>query len=249
MKTNIPLFHSQSIDVIISAEKTRKEEPKQTPNPAKTPRSSSVYDDETTIIAEPKPKKERKTEAPNPRPKESNHGYSQTPPKQETYTSSHIADNGGEGHDKTIIILMVAALVIVVLFLLNGGSCGRNSDSTQEPTGTTIQKVERMQYTTAIGGCQYTGPVDEHRQPNGFGEAYFNDGRYYHGSFEHGVLTGEDCYFKYANGDTFRGKFRNNSFYYGTYTIASDKSYYVGSYKNGQPDSGTWYNKNGKVIQ
>ena len=33
-----------------------------------------------------------------------------------------------------------------------------------------------MQYTTAIGGCQYTGPVDEQRQLNGFGEAYFNDG-------------------------------------------------------------------------
>ena len=106
-----------------------------------------------------------------------------------------------------------------------------------------------MQYTTAIGGCQYTGPVDEQRQPNGEGEAFFNDGRYYHGSFEHGVLTGDDCYFKYANGDTFRGKFRNNAFYYGTYTIASDGSYYVGSYKNGQPDGGTWYNKNGKVIE
>ena len=62
-------------------------------------------------------------------------------------------------------------------------------------------------------------------------------------------MTGEDCYFKYANGDEFRGKFRNNAFHYGTYTIASDGSYYVGSYKNGQPDGGTWYNKNGKVIE
>ena len=62
-------------------------------------------------------------------------------------------------------------------------------------------------------------------------------------------MTGEDCYFKYANGDEFRGQFRNNAFYYGTYTIASDKSYYVGSYKNGQPDGGTWYNKKGNVIE
>ena len=252
MKPN-RLQRPQSIDAIINAEKARKEEPKQTPNPAKTPQSSSAYDDEATIIAEPKPKKERKTETPKPKPKESNHGYSQTPPKQETYTSSHIEDNGGEGHDKTIIILMVAALVIVVLFLLNGGSCGNRtvsgSEPTPAPTETTVQKVERMQYTTAIGGCQYTGPVDEQRQPNGEGEASFNDGRYYSGTFEHGVLTGDDCYFKYANGDTFRGKFRNNAFYYGIYTIASDGSYYIGTYKNGQPDSGTWYNKNGKVIK
>ena len=252
MKTN-RLQRPQSIDAIINAEKTRKEEPKQTPNPAKAPQSSSAYDDEATIIAKPKTKKERKTEAPKLKPKESDSGYSQTPPKQETYTSSHIEDNGGEGHDKTIIILMVAALVIVVLFFFNAGSCGNRTVSAPEPTPTpietTVQKIERMQYTSAIGGCHYTGPVDEQRRPNGEGEAFFNDGRYYHGSFEHGVLTGDDCYFKYANGDTFRGKFRNNAFYYGTYTIASDGSYYVGSYKNGQPDSGTWYNINGKVIE
>jgi serine/threonine protein kinase len=252
MKPN-RLQRPQSIDAIINAEKTRKEEPKQTPNPAKTPQSSSAYDDEATIIAEPKPKKERKTETPKPKPKESDSGYSQTPPKQEAYTSSHIEDNGGEGHDKTIIILMVAALLIVVLILLNYGSCGNRtvsgSEPTPAPTETTVQKVERMQYTTAIGGCQYTGPVDEQRQPNGEGEAFFNDGRYYSGTFEHGVLTGDDCYFKYANGDTFRGKFRNNSFYFGRYTIAKDQSYFDGYYSNGQPSSGNWYDKNGKVIE
>ena len=252
MKTN-RLQRPQSIDAIISAEKTRKEEPKQTPKAAKTSQSSSAYDDEATIIAEPKPKKERKAETPKTKPKESDSGYSQTPPKQDTYTSSHIEDNGGEGHDKTIIILMVAALVIVVLFLLNYGLCGNRTVSDSEPTPapieTTVQKVERMQYTTAIGGCQYTGPVDEQRLPNGEGEAFFNDGRYYSGTFEHGVLTGDDCYFKYANGDTFRGKFRNNSFYFGRYTIAKDQSYFDGYYSNGQPSSGNWYDKNGKVIE
>ena len=251
MKPN-RLQRPQSIDAIISAEKTRKEEPKQTPKAAKTSQSSSAYDDEATIIAEPKPKKERKTETPKPKPKETNPGYSQTPPKQDTYTSSHIEDNGGGELSKNTIILMVGALLFVVLFVLyhvSESTSAPDQEPTPAPTETTVQKVERMQYTTAIGGCQYTGPVDEQRQPNGFGEAYFNDGRYYYGSFEHGVLTGDNCYFKYANGDTFRGKFRNNSFYYGTYTIASDGSYYVGSYNYGQPNGGTWYNKNGKVIE
>jgi hypothetical protein len=246
------LQRPQSIDAIISAEKTRKEEPKQTPNPAKTPRSSSVYNDETTIIAEPKPKKERKTEAPNPRPKESNHDYSQTPPKQESYSSSHIKDNGGGELSKNTIILMVGALLFAVLFVLyhvSGSTSAPDQEPTPAPTETTVQKVERMQYTTAIGGCQYTGPVDEQRQPNGEGEAFFNDGRYYSGTFEHGVLTGDDCYFKYANGDTFRGKFRNNSFYFGRYTIAKDQSYFDGYYSNGQPSSGNWYDKNGKTIE
>lgn len=71
----------------------------------------------------------------------------------------------------------------------------------------------------------------------------------YSGTFEHGVLTGDDCYFKYANGDTFRGKFRNNSFYYGRYTIAKDRNYFDGYYSNGQPNNGNWYDENGKVIE
>ena len=109
--------------------------------------------------------------------------------------------------------------------------------------------VDRMQYETAIGGCQYSGPVDELNLPNGIGEAFFNDGRYYQGGFEHGIITGDDCLFRYANGDEFRGMFRNNTFYYGTYKIASDQSYYVGYYDKGQPSNGIWYDKNGKVIQ
>ena len=247
MKTN-RLQRPQSVDAIISAEKTRKEEPKQTPKSAKTSPKSSSYDDEATIVAEPKAKKDRKTEAPKPSPQ------AKTSPKQEAYTSSPIEDNGGGELSKNTIIVMVGALLFVVIFVLLyvSGSIPfsvSGSEQTPVPTETTIQKVAGMLYQTAIGEIQYTGPVDNQKRPNGEGSAYFNDGRYYTGSFEHGVLTGDDCYFKYANGDSFRGKFRNNSFYYGRYTIAKDHSYFDGYYNNGQPSSGTWYDKNGKVLE
>lgn len=150
MKTN-RLQRPQSIDAIISAEKARKEEPKQTPNPAKTSQSSSAYDDEATIIAEPKPKKERKTETPKPKPKESDSGYSHTPPKQETYSSSHIEDNGGGELSKNTIILMVGALLFAVLFVLyhmSGSTSAPDQEPTPAPIETTVQKVERMQYTS-----------------------------------------------------------------------------------------------------
>ena len=150
MKTN-RLQRPQSIDAIISEEKTRKEEPKQTPKAAKTSQSSSAYDDEATIIAEPKPKKERKTETPKPKPKESDSGYSHTPPKQETYSSSHIEDNGGGELSKNTIILMVGALLFAVLFVLyhvSGSTSAPDQEPTPAPTETTVQKVERMQYTS-----------------------------------------------------------------------------------------------------
>lgn len=35
----------------------------------------------------------------------------------------------------------------------------------------------------------------------------------------------------------------------GTYTIAEDGSYFTGTFKNGQPDKGTWYDKNGNIIE
>lgn len=59
MKTN-RLQRPQSIDAIISAEKARKEEPKQAPKQQPTSQKATVYDDEATIIAEPKYKKEEK---------------------------------------------------------------------------------------------------------------------------------------------------------------------------------------------
>ena len=82
---------------------------------------------------------------------------------------------------------------------------------------------------------------------DGVAEIYV--GRYYKGNIEHGVFTGDNCYLKDANGDEYRGEFRNNSFYYGTYTRASDNSYFIGSYEDGQPKSGTWYKKDGSIIR
>lgn len=224
MKTN-RLQRPQSIDAIINAEKTQ------------------AYDDEATIIAEPKPKKERKTETSEVKTEQNIY-------TQEIETESITTDNG----NSTILkILCTIAVGLIAILLINNVGIGCNNTAVEvaAPVNSIADNpmVDRMLYETAIGGCQYSGPVDELNLPNGIGEAFFNDGRYYQGGFEHGVLTGEDCLFRYANGDEFRGKFRNSTFHYGTYTIASDGSYYVGSYKDGQPDGGTWYDKNGTVIE
>ena len=69
LKTN-RLQRPQNIDEIISAEKIRKGEPKQTSKPTKTTQTSSLYDDETTIIAEPKTKEEEKEVELNSNPNE-----------------------------------------------------------------------------------------------------------------------------------------------------------------------------------
>ncbi len=105
-------------------------------------------------------------------------------------------------------------------------------------------------YNSPLGKCKYTGYVNGERIPDcDICEVRFNDGRYYKGPIRNGVFTGENVYFVYPNGDIFWGSFKNNSFYEGKYMIAKDGSYFKGTFKKGQPDKGTWYDKNGGVIQ
>ena len=124
-----------------------------------------------------------------------------------------------------------------------------NHQNAIQTTKTPVQTIKGLYCKSTLGDFKYTGPLDDNSKPNGRGEAFFTDGRYYKGYFDHGNLTGKDAYFEYGNGDTFVGEFRNNSFYYGTYTIAKDKSYFKGYYKKGQPNGGNWYDKNGNPIQ
>lgn len=105
-----------------------------------------------------------------------------------------------------------------------------------------------LEVSSSLGVYKYTGSIDEQQRPNGFGEAIFSDGRKYKGNFVKGILSGENAYFRYPNGDVFEGTFKNNSFYEGKYIIAEDSSYFSGTFKNGQPDKGVWYDKNNKVI-
>ena len=111
-----------------------------------------------------------------------------------------------------------------------------------------VKQVTERYFNSALGVCSYTGPVDEKDLPHGAGKATFTDGRLYRGPFVHGKMEGNNAYFRYDNGDTFEGSFRNERFYEGRYTMKSDGSYFVGKFSNGQPSTGQWYDKNGKKI-
>lgn len=111
------------------------------------------------------------------------------------------------------------------------------------------KELQNFDVKSQLGDYKYTGPVDSLLRPNGYGTASFTDGRKYKGEFIEGNLSGKNSYFEYPNGDIFEGTFKDNAFYEGTYTIAEDGSYFTGSFRNGQPDKGTWYDKNGRTIE
>lgn len=108
--------------------------------------------------------------------------------------------------------------------------------------------VSNKECKSSLGSYLYTGPIDDNGIPNGVGIADFTDGRLYIGSFVHGIIQG-DAFFRYDNLDTFEGEFTNKSeFGQGKYTIWEDGSYFIGSFKNGQPKEGIWYDKNGNKL-
>ena len=242
------LQRPQSVDGLISAEKARKVIPQQSPKQQVTYQRSVSYDDEETLIATPQPKKEEKKPEPKQAPKV------ETRTTQTSYTSGSQYNPNNSNNDTSsiwkaigIVIAIIIAVTLIKTVISDFGS--QQDSKEQEVERVEPRTVDNMQYQTAIGGCQYNGPVDENNKPHGKGEAEFEDGRYYSGGFNHGTLEGEQCVFRYANNDSFFGEFRNNSFYKGSYTISKDGSYFNGYYLDGQPYSGTWYDKNGKILE
>jgi serine/threonine-protein kinase len=148
-------------------------------------------------------------------------------------------------------------LFVVLLFFVLKPSGNPDPESALDPTlvaavqqakEVTVKTVKDRYFKSALGVCSYTGPVDDEDQPNGMGEATFTDGRLYRGPFVHGTMEGDGAFFRYDNGDTFEGSFKNNAFARGRYTMKVDGSYFEGTFKDGQPDKGQWYDKQGNLI-
>ena len=109
--------------------------------------------------------------------------------------------------------------------------------------------VENLAFKSSLGLCSYTGEVDENNLPNGHGVATWDSGdaKSYDGEWVHGVMEGQTTY-TLNNGDTFVGIFKDNHYAQGRYTIKADGYYFEGTFKNGQPDKGSWYDKSGKNL-
>lgn len=181
----------------------------------------------------------------------------------------------GLSRKKTIVVAIAAVALLVIvgivcLIVRNGKSAQPTpaaATQTAQPAATnaattktmsTAQKkivdgplsVEGLRCTVARAQCTYNGYVNDDYQPNGEGEAKFDDGRYYKGKFSKGVMSDSKAYFRYQNGDTYEGSFVNNHFSTGTYTVKSTGQYFIGIFDdNGQPKKGAWYDSDGNVQQ
>lgn len=144
-------------------------------------------------------------------------------------------------------VLIVASLIYVLK--PKDGPTPVAEEIVEQVGGIVANTVTDRYFKSALGVCSYTGQVDDKGNPHGKGEASFTDGRLYKGPFVNGKMEGDNAYFRYGNGDVFEGSFVNNGFARGRYSIKDDGSYFVGTFKNGQPDQGQWYDKHGNKIE
>ena len=139
--------------------------------------------------------------------------------------------------------------MVAAILLWQKPWAGNSNEEEQQEEVAVITEVSEKSLSIPLGQCIYTGEVDSLGVPHGEGEAQFADGRSYKGTFVHGVVEGAKSVFKYENGDTFEGSFKKNGFEQGRYTVKEDGSYFVGTFKGGNPNQGSWYDKSGNKIE
>lgn len=106
-----------------------------------------------------------------------------------------------------------------------------------------INPSEVTHYET--GEFIYYGPLKD-KKPNGIGVAIYpsndKDGRkYYIGNFVNGKRQDSNAMLFYKDGDYYYGSMSDDNWGNGMFYVNSDDSYFRGDFKNNQPYSGTWY--------
>lgn len=178
----------------------------------------------------------------------------QPEPKQPVAPKTPIAPKKS---NKTILIAAAVGAIVLIagaVALFSGGKGDADEKAKMDAVAT--QPVQEKKNTAKglktynkIGNFEYTGEVDANGQPDGMGEAKFDDGRYYKGKFSHGSFQDDKGFFQFANGDTYEGTFVDNFFGTGTYTVKENGDYFVGSFKDGNPEKGSWFNKGGIKVE
>ena len=147
----------------------------------------------------------------------------------------------GEGKEMRIFLIL-AAIATVWIFAL--AWCSNHSSTEEVVDSTAVQQG----IATTINGAPvlYYGPIDDHNNPHGDGEAKWRNGKsYYKGHFNHGEMDGECVLFIDPDGNEFKGTMANGSYQKGTMTMTTGEVY-RGTMKNNAPLDGTLTDTNGR---
>lgn len=221
-----------------------------------------VEEDEATVVYEPKvePKEETVIATPQPEP-EPEPVPEQAPtsafaPVSEPEPEPEPVYDEDESESKFPWGTIIGVIMVIVAFVGVGSFgymilSGNKADKEVVPASMEpAQTIVTIPFTSTRNETgQYTGPVDEDGKPQGEGKVVFDNGNSYSGPFLHGLMQGENATYILKEGSRFEGTMKADHFHDGTYT-AKDGSRFSGIFdEKGQPQTGTWYDKNGVKIE
>lgn len=198
-------------------------------------------------------------DVPNPESGPPRQPSQQPEPMVRQYDYDEEGENSSNSHSKLLWGVLLVILVFVGFAVLS--YCERSSDNissadttavadTLDTTATETHSVTDMKYKSPTNTYRWTGEVTADNVPTGHGTAVFTDGRSYRGEMKNGLMECKSGTFAFPNGDNYKGSFTNDHFNVGSYRVASDGSYFTGTFnKKGQPLKGKWYDKKGNIIQ
>lgn len=107
--------------------------------------------------------------------------------------------------------------------------------------------VENYNYKNSKGLVfQYTGTAYSQKIPHGSGSGIYENG-IYSGDYLNGLRHGTGTFTTNDSANHYSGSFAEDLYLEGTLTL-SDGKYYIGTFKNGKPEKGVWYNKDKSVF-
>lgn len=148
-----------------------------------------------------------------------------------------------------IIAAVVIALCVGGYFVFGGNSANdQNTDDQGDKQITeSVVKVEHVAGQTfkdADGkDFTYTGEVVDGK-PNGKGTGLYEYGTYT-GEYKNGLRQGKGTFESKNGSNKYEGSFYEDKYHKGKLTLTADGSYFEGTFRNGQPYNGKWYNKDG----
>lgn len=182
-----------------------------------------------------------------------------TPQTPEAHIVTGTVPESVKNTNRKWFIIIGSAVIVCAIFLIfftGGGKGSVNITDVVVPEDSVgTLDVVNCTWSSPLGLASYTGQIlnidTVNLIPHGIGTARIISGEYkgnvYSGNFEDGKMEGQATY-TLANGDKFEGTYHNNKYYEGRYTMKATGEYFVGTFKNGQPDKGTWYNRKGEEL-
>lgn len=164
--------------------------------------------------------------------------------QMELKKASKVSDNRQRKLRRWILILITALLSAIIML------CKQIFQVDHElPEIETVQletSVTDYRYENSKGlSYTYTGDIDSQRVPHGKGKGIYANGTY-DGDYSHGLRHGEGKFDTKDGQNHYVGIFKDDLYHEGTLTL-SNGMYYEGTFNDGQPYNGIWYNKDKSV--